>query len=144
MDMLAVSLLILGLVALAVWARHLRGAKLMQIRKIIHEERMTAMEKGISFEDLDHEAMDGELAELNGKTGPRASEAASYMMWIRVAALCFGLLFLLGGIGVAAGFSLVDDAEFQPMWPIGIIPALIGLGLLLFYGLCRGYEKKLN
>ncbi len=144
MDVLAVMLLILGLVALAVWSKHLRGEKQMQIRKIIHEERMTAMEKGISFEDLDHEAMAGELAEMNEKTGTCPSEDASYMMWIRVAALCFGLLFLLGGIGVAASFSLVDDAELQPMWPTGIIPALIGLGLLLFYGLCRGYEKKLN
>jgi len=144
METLAFMLLIVGLAGLAIWSRHLRGAKQMQIRKIIHEERMTAMEKGISFDDLQHETMAGELAAMSEKRSPRLSESANTMMWIRVATLCFGLLFLLGGIGTAVGLRLVDDAEYQVMWPLGIIPSLIGFGLLLFYGLCRGYEKKLN
>ncbi len=144
METFAVILLILGLVALAVWSKHQREAKQMQIRKIIHEERMTAMDKGISFEDLDHEAITLELTQMNEKARMLAPDRLSYMLWIRMSALCFGLLFLFGGVGVAVGFRLVNDPEFEPMWPIGLIPALIGLGLLLFNGLCRGYEKKMN
>jgi len=66
------------------------------------------------------------------------------MIWIRISALCFGLIFLFGGIGVAVGLTLVGDIEMKAMWPLGLIPALIGLGLLIFNGLSRGYEKKLN
>ena len=144
MDVFAVILLVLGLVALAIWSRHLREAKQMQIRKIIHEERMRAMEKGIPVEDLDHEGMARELAQMNEGTRMQGSDANRNVMWIRISALCFGLIFLLGGAGVVAGFPLVGDPEFQTMWPMGFIPALIGLGLLLFHGLTRGYEKKLN
>ena len=40
----------------------------MQIRKIMHQERMIAMKKGISFEDLNHESMAQELTQMNEKT----------------------------------------------------------------------------
>ena len=144
MDVLAAILLVLGLVALVVWSRHLREAKQMQIRKIIHEERMIAMEKGIPFETLDHEGMTRELAQMNEKTRMLESDMKRNVMWIRLSALCFGLLFLFGGIGIAAGFPLVGEAEIKEMWSVGLIPALIGIGLLLFNGLCRGYEKRLG
>jgi hypothetical protein len=144
MDMFAFTLLVLGLVALAIWSKHLREAKQMQIRNIIHKERITAMEKGISIEDLNHDGMARELAQMNEEARTQESGTKKKMMWIRVSSLCFGLIFLFGGIAVAAGFPLVEDVEVQGMWPLGLIPALIGLGLLLFNGLCRGYEKKLN
>lgn len=144
MEVFAYILLVLGLVALAIWSKHLRGAKQMQIRKIIHEERMIAMEKGIPFEDLNHEGMARELQNMNEGPGMLGSDTKRQVMWIRLSALCLGLLFLLGGIGVTAGFPLVGDAEIQEMWSIGFIPALIGFGLLLFCGLSRGHEKKLE
>lgn len=144
MDVFAVILLVLGLVALAIWSKHLREGKQMQIRKIIHDERMRAMDKGISLDDLDHEGMVRELAQMSEATRMLESDTRKYLVWIRVAALCFGLLFLFGGIGIAAGFPLVDNADCKGMGPIGLIPGLIGVGLLLFTGLCRGYEKKLN
>lgn len=144
MDVLAFTLLVLGLVALAIWSRHLRDAKQMQVRKIIHEERMRAMEKGIAIEDLVHEGMARELAQMTEGARIPGSDAKSYMMWIRVSTLCLGLLFLFGGIGVTASLPLVGDPEFQVMWPLGLIPALIGIGLLLFYGMSRGHEKKLD
>jgi hypothetical protein len=53
----AVTVLVLGLVVPAIWRRHLRYAKQMQIRNIMHQERMIAMEKGISFDELSHENM---------------------------------------------------------------------------------------
>ena len=144
MEVLAYVLLVLGLVGLAIWGKHLREAKQMQIRKIIHEERMIAMEKGIPFEDLNHEGMARELEMMTDSTRLQESGARRQVMWIRVCALCFGLLFLFGGIGVVVGFPMIEDPEFQTMWPMGLIPSLIGLGLLLFYGLGRGYENRLG
>jgi hypothetical protein len=144
MEVFAVILLVLGLAALALWSRHLREAKQMQIRKIMHDERMVAMEKGIPFQELDHDGMARELTSLSEGSRMPESEMKKNLIWIRLAALCFGLLFLFGGIGVTAGFPLVGDAEARGMWPLGLIPALIGIGLLLFHGLCRGYDKKLN
>jgi hypothetical protein len=140
MEVFAVILLVLGLGALAIWSKHLRDAKQMQIHKIIHEERMRAMEKGIPIEDLNNEGMARALAQMTEGARIPGSDPKSNIMWIRVSALCLGLLFLMGGIGVAAGFPLVGDAEIQMMWSIGFIPALIGFGLLLFYGLSRRYE----
>ena len=144
MEVFSYILLVLGLVALAIWGKHLRGAKQMQIRKIMHEERMIAMEKGIPFKDLNHEGVTRELAQMNEETRMLHSDTKRYVMWIRLSALCFGLLFLFGGIGIGVAFPMVGDAEVREMWSVGIIPALIGIGLLLFYGLCRGYEKKLD
>ena len=144
MDVLAVILLILGLGALAVWNKHLREAKLTRIRDIMHQERITAMEKGIPLENLDHGGMAQELSQTNGSRSMLESDMNRNVIWIRLSALCLGILFLFGGIAVVAGFPMVGDAEVQAMWPIGFIPGLIGLGLLLFFGLSRGYENKLR
>jgi hypothetical protein len=144
MDMLAVILLILGLWALAVWNKHLREARQMQIRDIMHKERITAMEKGIPFKDLNHGGMAGELSQVNGSRSMLEHDMNRNVIWIRLSALCLGILFLFGGIAVAAGFPMVGDAEIQAMWPMGLIPGLIGLGLLLFFGLSRGYENRLK
>lgn len=144
MDLFAVILLILGIVALGIWSRQLRQRKQMQLRDIIHTERMRAMEKGVPFDSLDHEGMTQELAKMNEETQPMESNTNRSVLWIRLYALCLGLLFLFGGLAVVAGFPLVGDPEIKMMWPMGFIPGLIGLGLLLFYGLSRGYEKRLS
>ena len=102
------------------------------------------MEKGIPFSDLDHEGMARELAQMNEESGSMESNTKRSILWIRLYALCLGILFLFGGAGVVAGFPLLEDAEFHGYWAVGFIPALMGLGLLIFYGLSRGYEKHLN
>jgi hypothetical protein len=110
----------------------------------MHEERMTAMEKGIPFEDLQHEDMAQALARVNGDSEMPKPGGLVQVLWIRMATLCFGLLFLFGGIAVTAGFPLVKDPEYQAVWPVGLIPVLVGLGLLIFCGMCRSYEAKLK
>jgi hypothetical protein len=144
MDMLAITLLILGIIALGIWRKQLRQRRQMQLHDIIHSERMKAMDKGVPFEALEHESMTTELARMNEEIHTMGSDRNTSVQWIRLYALCLGLLFLFGGIAVVAGFPLIEDADMQVMWPIGFIPTLIGLGLLLFYGLSRGYEKRLN
>ena len=144
MDVLSFILLILGLFTLGIWSKQLRGRNQFQLRQIIHKERMRAMEKGISFSDLDHECMTQELAQMNEETGKMESNTNRSILWIRLYALCLGILFLFGGIGMVAGFPLIENEDFRAFWAVGFIPALMGLGLLIFYGLSRGYDKKLS
>jgi len=144
MDLLAVTLLILGIIALGIWSRQLRLRRQMQLRDIVHDERMKAMDKGVPFEALEHESITRELAQMTEETHTMGSNTNTSVLWLRLYALCLGLVFLFGGIGVVAGFPLIGDAEARGMWPIGFIPTLVGLGLLLFYGLSRGYEKRLD
>ena len=142
MDVLGYVLLILGLIGLGIWSKHLRGRKQIQLREIIHNERMRAMEKGIPFSDLNHESMAQELAQMNEESGNMVSNTQRSVLWIRLYALCLGILLLFGGIGIVVGFPLVGDEEFRSFWACGFIPALMGFGLLIFYGLSRGYVKK--
>lgn len=144
MDVLAFTLLVLGIAGLVIWSRHLREAKQMRIRDHIHKERMIAMEKGVPMKDLGHEEMAAGLAPVDGNSEIHGSLARRNVIWIRFSALCLGLIFLFGGIGVAVSLSMVTDGEVKGMWPLGLIPTLIGFGLLLFYGLCRGYEQRLG
>ena len=50
-----------------------------------------------------------------------------------------GLVFLFGGVGVLAGLRWVLVPEASELWPLGFIPVMVGLGLLLFHQLTRGY-----
>lgn len=142
MDVLAVTMLILGLVALAVWRNHLHASKRMQIQKIIHEERMMAMEKGVAIEDLKHESLNQDITK-DGVDNGLEQHGSKSLMWVRICSLCFGLIFFFGGVGMTIGFPLASDEEIKGMWSMGLIPVLIGIGLLLFYGLSKGYENKL-
>jgi hypothetical protein len=144
MEFLSVVILILGIFALGLWSRHLRERKQNKIREIVHNERMRAMEKGVPFSDLDHAGMTREIERMNEETRIMESKTSKSVLWIRLNALCLGLLFLFGGIGIVAGFPLVGNEEFRMFWSVGFIPVLIGLGLLIFYGLSRGYEQRLQ
>lgn len=75
----------------------------------------------------------------------RLSNPAGAVMWVRLIALCIGLAGLFGGVGVAIGMSAVTaDPEITGMWSLEIIPAAIGLGLLVFYYLSRNFSVPLN
>jgi len=90
------------------------------------------------------QALDEVLLNL-AKREPRPSNPAAAVMWVRLIALCIGLAGLFGGIGIAIGMSAVtSDPEIFGMWSMGIIPAAIGLGLLVFYYLSRNFSVPLN
>jgi hypothetical protein len=120
---------LLAAAALAVWARHLREAKRVAEREMIHRERMAALEKGAALPELP--------AGLRGAS----EETGNGRAWVSQAALLAGLTLLLGGIGLFVAFIMVPDTPemggLQAMAPIGLIPAFAGLGLLLFYDLDR-------
>jgi hypothetical protein len=138
-------LLLLGLIMLSIWRRHLRESKQLRLREIIHTERMKAMESSLPLPA----ANDKRLEELWGNladAGLGASHATqSGMFWVRLLALCLGLTCLLGGIGVAVAFLTVPRLGVAPLlwnfWSLGLIPVFIGIGLLLFYHLSRSLAR---
>jgi len=135
-------LLILGLVAAAIWRRHLRDAKLLRFREMIHRERMNKMETDPSAatqsQQLDELLMDMARQE------PRPPNPAAAVGWVRLIALCIGLAGLFGGVGIAIGMFAVSDPEISGAWSMGIIPSAIGLGLLVFYNLSRKFSVPTN
>ena len=136
-------LLLLGLIAAGIWRRHLRDAKLLKLREMIHKERMTNMESNPS-PATENQQLDELLLDL-AKQEPRPSNPAAAVMWVRLIALCIGLAGLFGGVGMAVGMSAVTaDPEITGMWSMGIIPAAIGLGLLVFYYLSRDFSVLSN
>jgi len=136
-------LLILGLVAAAIWRQHLRDAKLLKLREMIHQERKTNMESDPSAPARD-QVLDEYLLDY-AKREPRPWNPAAAVMWVRLIALCVGLAGLFGGVGLAIGMSAVTaDPEITGMWSMGIIPAAIGLGLLVFYYLSRNFSVPTN
>jgi hypothetical protein len=142
-DFFVAVLLILGLVAAGIWWRHLRDAKLLRLREMIHQERMTNMESNSSGATND-QALDEFLLDY-AKRESRPSNPAAAVMWVRLIALCIGLAGLFGGVGIAIGmFAVTSEPEISGAWSMGIIPAAIGLGLLVFYYLSRNFSVPSN
>ena len=137
------ALFVLGLIAAAIWRRHLRDAKLLKLREMIHKERITNMES-VPPEAADSRQLDELLLEM-AKQEPRAPNPAAALMWVRLVALCIGLASVFGGVGLAIGmYAVTSDPEITGMWSMGIIPAAIGLGLLVFYYLSRNFSVPSN
>ncbi len=126
-------LTVLAGVALAVWARHLREAKKVALREMIHQERMAALEKGVT------------LPELAPDVAAGLGEAASGTAWVRSAALLAGLVLGVGGFGMMVAFLLIGPgtgvSDLSLLWPLGLIPAAAGVGLLLFWLLDRSPRR---
>jgi len=142
MEFLGVVLLILGCIGFATLGRYVRERKLMQLSEMIHNERIKAMEKGIPLSEIGHDDLLGKLFQMSADRDSAQGISGNGILWIRVYALCLGLLFLFGGIGVMGSLPFVDFEDVPLFWPLGIIPVLVGLGLLLFWTLTRQYEKR--
>ncbi len=122
-------LTLLAGVALAVWARHLRETKKVALREMIHQERMAALEKGVT------------LPELAPDVAAGLGEVVSGTAWVHSAALLAGLVLLVGGAGTMVSLLLIVPGtgvgDLYYLWPVGLIPASAGIGLLLYYALDR-------
>lgn len=116
-------------VALAIWARHLREKKRLEVREMIHEERMAALEKGTALAELPADLARGDAT---GAGGERSAEGR----WVQRSALAAGLILVLGGLGVMVAFSALPSTpelrDLTRMAPVGVIPILVGVGLLLY------------
>ena len=135
MELVAIVILVLGLVGSSLLRRHLALARQLTLRQILHEERMKAMERGLDLP----EASDLELARLLGASqghGPNGKGwLSSSMLWVRLVSLCLGLAAFLGGIGTCIGLAITTAEKLYEYWALGLIPAFVGVGLLVFYAM---------
>ncbi len=138
MEIFGLAILVLGLVGANLLRRHLREAKQLRVREIIHEERMQAMEHNAPLPDVDDARLIGQLMEgIDDGGGNDGRGLVMAVLWVRIVALCVGLASFFGGIATCVGMFLVKDPEFSNYWAMGLIPTLIGLGLLLFFVMSR-------
>ena len=117
---------IFGLIAFGLVKKSLADRERIKLREMIHRERMAAIEKNLPIETLDQE--EGMLPQ----TATTDSRHTS-ITWLRLTALFLGLAFFFGGIGMAIAFHVAPERGFNQIWSIGLIPALTGFGLLIFY-----------
>jgi hypothetical protein len=100
-------------------AGHFRAKQRLHEREMLHRERMQALEKGVPFADL-----------------PGQSPPSVPMDW--VGRLLPGLARIVGfaatfvGLGLCAAFWFAPDPGYRDFWTMGLIPALGGIGLLLY------------
>jgi hypothetical protein len=115
------------IVAIVIW--HLRSKRTMERMRIVHQERMKAMEKGVplpEFPDLDREESRIEITPL--RLNPR---------W----PLGVGALLVFAGLGFTTALLYTGDDELAKLWSMGFIGVFVGLGLFLYYFLTRRPEK---
>ena len=142
MEFLAFVILVLGLLGASMLRRHLREVKQLRLREIIHEERLKALEHDTPLPEVDDVRLVGQFQEAtNAEAVASRRGMALAMLWVRLIALCIGLASFFGGIGAAIGMFVIEDPEFSDYWAVGLIPAFIGLGLLIFYAMSRSLAR---
>ncbi len=138
MEFFGFVVLVLGLFGISLLRKHLREAKQLKLRQIIHEERIKAMEHQLPLPDVDDAELVDQLREISGSQGSGGQRGLlTTVLWVRIVTLCIGLASLFGGIGTAVSLINIADSEFSDYWSFGLIPAFIGLGLLIFFGLSK-------
>lgn len=143
MEFLGFSFLVLGLIGFNLLRKHLRETKQVQLLTILHQHRLKAHEGQVPLSDLDETSLVTQFFEQGG-SGPadNGHRLKLTILWVRIVALCLGLAAFLGGIATSAGMYLVNDPNMSNYWSMGLIPTLIGLGLLVFYGLSRSLADQ--
>jgi hypothetical protein len=141
---LALTILVLGLFGGAILRRHLRDAKVLRLREVLHEERMAALERDLPLSNGDAEKLDSLL--IGGQeTEPSSSRMSiTGARWTRLTALALGLMLLFAGIGLIPGLYFQSDSEASGTWPLGLIPILMGVGLLIFVWLSRELAEQID
>ena len=131
---------ILALASLVLMREKQREANRMQLKQMLHEERMKAMEKGLevpaeAIHDVTNGAEWASASTLGGSFGHS-------ILWTRIVALCIGLFLMLGGVGMYLGFSVAGEDDFHAIASLGLLPAFAGFGLILFYFLTRNLDQN--
>ena len=126
--------LFLGCWGLILIGRYIKEKSRLKESDMVHRERIETMQQGLPVP----EAPDVPT------TIPGASVRISRLSihWFRAISLALGLLFLFTGIGMCLAFSIRED--FREVWSIGMIPAMAGSGLLLFYRLSRDLATSIG
>ena len=115
--------LFFGCWGLILVGRNIKAKTRLKENEMIHRERIEAMQKGLPVPPY---------PEL-----PSVEPSTRAVDWVRMISLVLGLLFLFTGIGMCAAFLIEPD--WREVWPMGLVPAMAGIGFLLFYNLSRGF-----
>ncbi len=127
MEFLGVVILILGLIGASLIRSHLRAAKQLRLRQMIHDERIKAMEHNLPLPEADY-------SELTLPAGKNENNGVlSPVAWMRIVALFVGLTCFFGGIGMTIGFYAAEAGDIAEIWSVGLIPVFIGIGLMIFH-----------
>jgi len=97
----------------------------LKLRELLHSERMAAIDKGVPLPEI---PADDDVTPAWLRPEAERMRAA----WLQRMALILGLLALFTGIGMCVGFYWAPDRDFHIMWSLGFIPAMAGLGLVLY------------
>ena len=124
--------LFLGSWGLVLVGRNIKAKTRLRENEIIHRERIEAMQKGLTVPPAP------ELPSVYSGSAV-AGPSTPAIDWVRVVSLALGFFFLLTGIGMCSAFLISQD--FREIWSIGLIPAMAGIGFLLFYSLSRGFKS---
>lgn len=97
----------------------------LRLREMAHRERLAALERQVPLPELPE--LDEDRA-LSPWTDPKAQPVLLARL-----ALGLGLLGLFVGIGFRLGSWLSGDPDQHATWSLGLIPAMGGVGLLLYW-----------
>jgi hypothetical protein len=102
------------------WTQHLRAMRRLRVRELVHKERVLSLEKGLPLPE-------------EGVTG------GPLPVLLQSLSLALGLLLFFVGIGLSLAFYLTPDADSSNRWAMGLIPAMAGIGLLLYSWISRRF-----
>ncbi len=124
---------VFGFAAVLLIAWHLRNKRRIEKLKLIHEERMKAMEKDIPLPEFP------ELGESEGNTliGKALASNIQSGPWNPRWPLGVGALLIMSGLGTSVAMLMSGWDWHNEMWPFGLIGVFVGVGMFLFYALTR-------
>lgn len=124
--------------AVAAWAGvRIHGDRLKhrlaaERERMLHDERLAAIREG-TWADLG--------LDIAGAHAPHREPGIDGQALARHLALAAGLVLCFGGVGYVTGTALVPETRetlgMTELAPLGLIPALAGMGLLLYVYLTR-------
>lgn len=122
-----------GLAILAMVGNHLRASRKLKLREMVKEERIKAIEAGTPLPEVEDVG--------NGLAIGTDAGLTRQVRWLRLVALALGCLLVFTGCGMCLSFYLMVEEDMRGMAPIGLLPCLAGIGLLLFYWITREFER---
>ena len=130
---------VFGFAAVLLVAWHLRNKRRLEKLKMIHEERMKAMEKGIPLPEFP----DFEERQTGSIVGRALATNIEAKPWNPRWPLGVGALLIMGGLGTAVAMRMSSDFAFHSeLWPFGLVAVFVGVGMFLFYYLTRTPSGK--